>query len=244
MSRILVVDDQPGYRQFLCRFLGTHGFEMEQAGDGNEGLAIARVRKPELIFMDWCLRGESGLEVVQSLRDEPATASIPVVMMSGLKDSAEDEAKALWAGADYFLEKGEIDPGNHRAVDVFLRHMRALILRGAHSRLRPHTTRVYEVADLRFDAANADLFVAGRRVHLPPKELALLEFFLRHPDVLHGGERIWRAVWGSPHGNWEHTLASTVSALRKALTFEWSSRLVNVKGCGYKLVLREPFKLV
>lgn len=241
MRRVLVVENEDGYRSFFCRFLGMHGFKLVEAADGDEGLALARAEKPDLIFMDWCLPGHSGLEIVRILRREPGTAPIPVVMMSSLKESAEDEARALGAGADFFLDKKELNPGDEHSVKTFLRHMNALMLRGGNG-APPRTTRVYEAADLRFDAANADLVVAGRVIHLPPKELALLEFFLRHPDALHAAEKIWRTVWGSPHGNWEHTLASTVSALRKALGFEWSARIVNVKTHGYRLVLNEPFK--
>lgn len=242
MNRVLVVDDEAGYRKFFCKFLGLHGFNPVEAADGEEGLALARSEKPDLIFMDWCLPGRSGLEVVRSLRREPGTAPIPVVMMSSLKESAEEEFRALGAGADFFLDKRELNPGDEHGVKTFLRHMRALMLRGASNSSVPKPlARVYETADLRFDAANAILVVAGRVVRLPPKELALLEFFLRFPDALHSAEKLWRVIWGSPHGNWEHTLASTVSALRKSLGFEWSARIINVKAQGYRLALSEPF---
>lgn len=242
MKLVLVVDDQAGYRSFFCKFLGIHGFKLVEAADGDEGLALARAEKPDIIFMDWCLSGRSGLEVVRSLRRESLTASIPVVMMSSLKESAEDEVRALGAGADFFLDKRDLNPSDEHSVKTFLRHMHALMLRGAGNDAQTSQTRVYEAVDLRFDAANADLIIAGRVVHLPPKELSLLEFFLRRPDTLHTAEKLWRVIWGSPHGNWEHTLASTVSALRKSLGFEWSARIINVKTHGYRLVLNEPFK--
>lgn len=242
MKRALVVDDEAEYRRYFCKFLGVHGFNLFEAADGDEGLALARAEKPDIIFMDWCLSGRSGLEAVRNLRREPGIAPIPVVMMSSLKESAEDEVRALGAGADFFLDKRDLNPGDDRSVQTFLRHMRALMLRGAGNSSPASRTRVYEAADLRLDAANADLVVAGRIVHLPRKELALLEFFLRYPDTLLLAERIWRTVWGSPHGNWEHTLASTVSSLRKALGFEWSTRIINVKTHGYRLALNEPFK--
>lgn len=242
MKRVLVVENEEGYRRYFCKFLGVHGFTALEAADGDECLTLARAEKPDLIFMDWCLSGCSSLDVVRSLRRESETAPIPVVMMSGLKDSAEDEIRALGAGADFFMEKNEVSSGDAFSVKTFLRRIHALILRGTCGNALAPLPRVYEAADLRLDAVNADLVVAGRVVRLPPKELALLEFFLRHPDALHAPEKIWRLVWGSRYGNWEHTLASTVSALRKALGFEWSARIINVKTLGYKLVLGEPFK--
>lgn len=243
MKHALVVDDEAEYRRYFCKFLGAYGFNLSEAADGDEALTLARAEKPDIIFMDWCLSGSSsGLEAVRSLRREPGTAPIPVVLMSSLKESAEDEVRAWGAGADFFLDKRDLNPGDERSVQTFLRHMRALMLRGAGNYSPAARTRVYEVADLRLNAANAELVVAGRAVRLPPKELVLLEFFLRHPDALHSAEKIWRLVWGSPHGNWEHTLASAVSSLRKALGFEWSARIINVKAHGYRLALNEPFQ--
>lgn len=241
MKRVLVVDDEAGYRSFFCKFLGIHGFKPVEAADGDAGLTLARVEKPDIIFMDWCLPGCSGLDVVRSLRRESATSPIPVVMMSSLKESAEDEIRALGAGADFFLDKRDLNPADEQSVKTFLRHMHALMLRGAGNSSPASRTRIYEVSDLRLNAANADLVVGGRVVHLPPKELLLLEFFLRYPDTLHSAEKLWLLVWGSRRGNWEHTLASAVSSLRKALGFEWSARIINVKTHGYRLALNEPF---
>lgn len=241
MKSALVVDDLPGYRGFLCKFLGMHGFAPVEAAGGEEGLARARAEKPDLIFMDWCLPGRSGTEVVRSLRLEPGLASIPVVMMSSLKESAEDEMRALAAGADFFWDKRELNPADERSVRTFLRHIRVLMLRKSNGSAPPSTARLYAAGDLRLDAANADLVVAGEHVHLTPKELALLEFLLRFPDTLHPAGKLWLLLWGSRRGNWEHTLASTVSSLRRSLGFEWSARIINVKTLGYKLALNEPF---
>lgn len=241
MKSVLIVDDSPGYRGLLCKFLGMHGFASFEAADGEEGLARARAEKPDLIFMDWCMPGRSGAEVVRTLRLEPGLASIPVVLMSGLKDSAEDEIRAMAAGADFFWVKWELNPEDERSVETFLRHVRVLLLRKSKENAPASKARLYAAADLRLDAPNADLVVAGERVHLAPKELALLEFFLRFPDTLHSSEKIWHLVWGSRHGNWQHTLASTVSSLRRSLGFEWSARIINVKTLGYRLALNEPF---
>lgn len=241
MRRVLVVDDSPGYRGLLCKFLGLHGFAPLEAADGEEGLARARAEKPDLIFMDWCMPGRSGAQVVSALRLESPLASIPVVLMSGLKDSAEDEIRAMAAGADFFWDKRELNPGDERSVQTFLRHIRVLLLRKSNDEAPASKARLYAAGDLRLDAPNADLVVAGESVHLTPKELALLEFFLRFPDTLHSAEKVWHLIWGSRRGNWEHTLASTVSSLRRSLGFEWSARIINVKTLGYKLALHEPF---
>jgi DNA-binding response OmpR family regulator len=239
MKRALVVDDQDGYRLMFCRFLGLHGFKPLEAADGESGLALARAEKPDLIFMDWCLPGQSGLEIVRCLRGEPDTAPIPVVMMSSLKESPEDEARAMRAGADFFLDKRELDMGDMKDVNAFLRHVRALLLRGAARSTRSlDDGRIYEADDLRLDVANVELTVAGRRVHLQPKELILLEVLLRWPGVVHSAQDLWRLAWGTSHrSGWEHILAAAIHELRQALGPAWGARIENVRARGYRLPL-------
>lgn len=239
MKRALVVDDAEDYRRIFCRFLGLHGFKALEAADGETGLMLAQAEKPDLIFMDWCLRGRSGLGAIQSLRGEPATAPIPVVMMSGLKDTPEDEARALYAGADFFLDKRELDMGDERSATTFLRHMRALLVRKSIGVTTPaKASRLYEIHDLRVDADNAEVMVGGRRAHVQPKGLALLEVFLRWPGVVHSAPDLWRLAWGTAHhGDWEHALATAIHELRQALGPAWGARIENVRARGYRISL-------
>ncbi len=242
MKRALIVDDQDGYLGFFCRFLGLHGFSLVEAADGGQGLALARSERPDLIFMDWCLTDRCGLDVVRDLRSEPATARIPVVVMSGLRESAEDEAQALRAGADFFMDKRDINPGDELGVNAFLRHMQALMLRGAGGATPPPKgERLYQVGDLCLNAARVELTVAGLRVHLKPKPLALLEALLRQPGVVHAPQDLWRAAWGTPRsGDWEHALAVAVHELRTALGPAWAARIENLRARGYRLTPPGP----
>jgi adenylate cyclase len=80
--RILIVDDNDANRDILQTRLSEHGYELLQAADGEEALAIAKECQPDLILLDIMMPNMDGVEVSRRLRADPATASIPIVVMS------------------------------------------------------------------------------------------------------------------------------------------------------------------
>jgi two-component system response regulator ResD len=110
-TRILVVDDEELVRRLLQRLLEREGYDVEVASSGEEGLERARARAPDAVLLDTFLPGMSGPEVCRALRRDAATASIPVLMLSG-DDGTENVEEGLAAGASDFLVK----PFDRRAV--------------------------------------------------------------------------------------------------------------------------------
>lgn len=86
MPKILVVDDKHYVRQLLVTALGLKGYQVLAAGDGWEGLEVARRERPDLILLDVVMPRTGGLEVLRALRASPDTATIPVVLMSARSD--------------------------------------------------------------------------------------------------------------------------------------------------------------
>jgi Fe-S oxidoreductase/CheY-like chemotaxis protein len=86
---ILVVDDEPDVVVFLTTFLEDHGFKAFSAHDGKEGLEMARKVKPDLITLDITMPGKSGIAVFTEMRSDPATADIPVFIVTGVMDFRE-----------------------------------------------------------------------------------------------------------------------------------------------------------
>ena len=118
----LIIDDSPEMRLLVSALLGHIGCRVVVAGDGEAGLELARAEQPSLICLDVMLPVESGFEVCEALKRDPATAGIPVLIMSS-RALPEDRAAAAYAGADAFLRK-PID----RAA--FLTRVEALLARG------------------------------------------------------------------------------------------------------------------
>jgi CheY-like chemotaxis protein len=111
METILLVEDSKFLRVATERILTKAGYQVVCAGDGDEGLALAGSRLPDLIVLDMLLPKLSGPEVLRSLKKNDLTAHIPVVVLSSL--SQNNGPKLVQEGADAFIEKGSLlaDPG-------------------------------------------------------------------------------------------------------------------------------------
>jgi class 3 adenylate cyclase len=103
-GRILVVDDNPPNLKLLGDLLAFHGYEVEAVADGESALASLRRGDFDLLLLDVLMPGLDGYEVCRAVRDDPALAALPVVMVTALEDR-EDRVRGLEAGADDFLSK-------------------------------------------------------------------------------------------------------------------------------------------
>lgn len=103
-SLVLVIEDDPDQRRFLERMLGTSGYRVVSAADGEAGLAAAASAHPDVIVLDVMMPRMNGYQVCRALKQEPATAGVPVVFLT-TKDQPADEFWATEVGADAFLTK-------------------------------------------------------------------------------------------------------------------------------------------
>jgi DNA-binding response OmpR family regulator len=103
-ERVLVVDDDPDIVQFVRMNLELEGFEAETAENGRVALDMAKARPPDLVLLDVMMPEMDGLTVLRRLRSSPATANIPVIILTA-KALAEDRVKGLDLGADDYITK-------------------------------------------------------------------------------------------------------------------------------------------
>ena len=106
MTKILLVDDSKFLRLATERALQRAGYAVSTATDGEQGLAMARERRPDLILLDMLLPKMTGLDVLRALKKDPATAEIPVVALTGL--SQKNAARLHEDGAFAFLQKSDL----------------------------------------------------------------------------------------------------------------------------------------
>ena len=97
---VLVIDDNHDMAELIACFLGAENFRPVIALNGPDGLAHARTLQPAAVICDSCMPGLDGVEVIEALRHDPATAHIPIVLMSGHGPGRFDGS-----GADAFLPK-------------------------------------------------------------------------------------------------------------------------------------------
>lgn len=104
MTTILYVEDNEFNRKIVRHLLGRTSYRLLEAEDGEAGVALARAARPDLVIMDIQLPKISGLEATRRLRADPATAAIPIIVITSFA-LAGDEAKACEAGATAYLAK-------------------------------------------------------------------------------------------------------------------------------------------
>ena len=223
MQRILIVDDDPSITSVLKRGLSYAGFAVETASSGDEGLAIARERPPDVAVLDIMLPGLNGFEVLERLRT--ADAQLPVLMLTG-KDAPADQVAGLERGADDYVTKPF-------TFEILAARIRALLRR----RESEHP-QLLHFTDLSLDCGTRRARRGEREIDLTSTEYDLLSEFLQHPRRVLPKEFLMDRVWGYDFGGNANVLEVYVKQLRQKLEAEGESRLIHtLRGTGY--VLRE-----
>jgi len=109
MAKILVVEDDPLMSRMYQKIFTFEGYEVEMAGDGQEGLEKARSVKPTLMLLDIMMPKMNGLQVLEKLKADPELKSIPVIMLTNLAGQ-QDAETALSKGAVKYIVKSEYEP--------------------------------------------------------------------------------------------------------------------------------------
>ena len=120
MQKILVIDDEDVFREATAMALQRKGFETLEAGDGMEGADLARRLLPDLIISDVNMEKMDGFTLLDTLRHEPATAAIPIILMTGMGDT-ESMRRGMNLGADDYLPKPFTAPQLYSAVEARLK---------------------------------------------------------------------------------------------------------------------------
>jgi len=103
-SKILVIDDEPQVTEIIEAFLTNAGHEVIVSNGANDGLSKARDMKPDVILLDIMMPGSDGYSICNELKNDPPTADIPVVFLTG-KDRSEDQGRSFKVGGDMFIKK-------------------------------------------------------------------------------------------------------------------------------------------
>lgn len=104
MALVLIIDDSPTEVHVIRRALEQHGFQTATAGDGAEGIRLAKQMKPDLIFMDIVMPGVNGYQATRTLSQDPDTSGIPVIMVTS-KSQPTDRVWGMRQGAIDYLVK-------------------------------------------------------------------------------------------------------------------------------------------
>src|SRR6266567_9543916 len=109
MPKVLIIDDDQSMQSLYQRSFSLGGFEVAVAQGGNEGFEMAQTGKPDIILLDMMMPGVNGLEVLEKLKADAATKTIPVIVMSNYSEQNITN-RATELGADQYFIKSDIDP--------------------------------------------------------------------------------------------------------------------------------------
>lgn len=224
-AHVLVVDDDPGTRGLLCRYLSAEGFVTHEADDGLQALRILTSTKPDIVLLDVALPGMDGLEVLQRVRD---LLPVPVIIVTGAREE-QDRVRGLDLGADDYVVK----PFSLAEVRARIQ----AVLRRAGSRRGPARPELVELDELVVDVPGRRVWVGGEEVRFTAREFDLLAFFATHPGRVFSREDLLHRVWGS-HESWQGlaTVTEHVRRVRRKLGDDARSPrwIVSVRGAGYR----------
>lgn len=166
--RILVVEDDEKIASFVVNGLKQSGYAVDRAGDGERGLSLAQTVAYDVAIVDLMLPKLDGLSVIRQLRADGR--HLPVLILSA-KATVDDRVRGLQAGGDDYLTKPF-------AFSEMLARVQALIRRATQA---AEPTRLV-VGDLTLDLVTREVRRAGDAIELQPREFALLEYLMRHPN--------------------------------------------------------------
>ncbi len=187
MTKILLVEDEVSIRKFIKINLEREGFEVFEAGSGEEGLEIAEREKPAIVLLDIMLPGMDGFEVCDRLRK-----SFPHLGIIMLTAKAEDYDKimGLQSGTDDYLTK----PFNPTELTLRIKSLERRL--GTDSKEEKKGERFLESGIFKVDVYGHKFYKNGVEVELTPTEHEIVKFFITNANRALSRDEILNAVWG------------------------------------------------
>ena len=221
--KILVAEDEPDVLNLVAANLRTAGFEVIKAEDGPSALTAARDYAPKLIVLDLMLPGMSGLEICRALKGEPATAAIPIIMLTA-KAEEVDRIVGLELGADDYVTK----PFSPR--ELVLRIMNVLRRTAKNESVEGLLT----IGDVVVDRTRLQVTIAGQEVDFTATELKLLTLLLERRGRVQSREILLNDVWGYESMIDTRTVDTHIRRLREKLGAS-ADFIETVRGFGYRI---------
>jgi two-component system, OmpR family, response regulator RegX3 len=228
---ILVVDDEPAYRDALRAALQREGFGVDVAADGPEALRRVTASPPDLVLLDLMLPGMSGIDVCREIRKSSA---VPIIMVTA-RDSELETVVGLEVGADDYVTK----PFRLRELVARVRATlrRSVTLAATNGATTTVTSgEAIEIADVCLDGASHEVTVRGEPVHLPRKEFELLELLMLNAGIVITRDTLIDRVWGGDYVGDTKTLDVHVKRIRAKIEEDPATprRITTIRGVGYR----------
>lgn len=230
MDQILLADDDIELGEMLAQYLGTEGFGVETAHDGETALAMARAGHYDLIILDVMMPRLGGFDVLRELRQR---SLIPVLMLTARGEDV-DSIVGLELGADDYLAK----PCNPR---VLVARVRAILRRAAGASAAgadPEAPQVLALGDIEMQTGTRRVYCGGLLVPLTSTEYSVLEVLLRSAGRVVSKSQLSEHALGRELTPYDRSLDMHVSSLRRKLgpLYGQEERIKTVRSVGYQYI--------
>jgi len=221
--RILLVEDDPMLAEFMRMVLSEAGYAVDVTGSGEEGRTLASVERYDAVLLDVNLPDCNGVHVLQSLRRAGSTTPIIMVTAQG---ADSDVVRALDAGADDYIVK----PFSNQ---ILRSRVHAAVRRGGAKR-----SEQLVLGGLVMNRLAREVRLNGTELSLTPREFALLEHLLLHPDEVVTKTQLLESVWELTFDPGTNVIEVHISRVREKLRrVAPSPCITTVRGVGFRLTL-------
>jgi len=219
---ILVIEDDTETASYIARGLKQHGYTVDQAADGKDGLFMALENQHDIIILDRMLPALDGLSILKTLRS--SGKQTPVIILSAMGE-VDDRVEGLKAGGDDYLVKPF-------AFSELLARIEVLLRRGE---IKPDTS-LLRVADLELDRLTHTVKRGAKVINLQPREYLILEFLMQHAGQVVTRTMLLESVWEYHFDPQTNIIDVHISRLRNKIDKGFTPALLQtVRGAGYCL---------
>ncbi len=221
---LLLVEDDAAIAELVNWHFSRDNFTVRHTPDGEEALMLAQEKAPDVVLLDWMVEGLSGIEVCRRLRRNPATANVPIIMLTA-RGEEEDRVRGLQTGADDYVTKPFSPRELVARVTAVLRRVRPAL-----------AGQKLSYADIEVDMVSRKVRRSGKIIRLGPTEFRLLQHFMEHPGWVFSRERLLDNVWGHDSDIELRTVDVHIRRLRKAINADGLPDVIRtVRSAGYAL---------
>jgi two-component system KDP operon response regulator KdpE len=226
-KRVLLAEDELALRDFVSRNLRARGFEVLEAGNGLEAVALWQHEDPHLLILDIMMPRMDGLEVCRRVREHSA---VPIIVLTAL-DGESDKVMALDLGADDYLTKPF-------GVEELLARVRAVLRRTQGEVVLQLPEGVKQFGEIEIDLVGHIVRLRGADVRLSPTEFAFLKQLVMNVNKVVTHRALLQSIWGPEYSGEAEYLRVYINRLRHKLEPDPANPryLLTEPGVGYRFV--------
>lgn len=217
--RVLVVDDEKDIRELIKFYLNKEGFDVVEAGDGEEALDLFESEYIDLAIIDIMMPKMDGFELVENLKDYK---DVPCIMLTA-KAESKDKLRGFSVGVDDYVVK-PFDPNELMA------RVKAIM-----KRYEINASHVIQLNEVQFDGDKYEIRYHDEIIRLPLKQFELVFELAKHPEQIFSREQLIEKIWGMDYDGFDRTVDVHIKRIRENIGHLPGFKVVTVRGLGYKI---------